>query len=249
MKVLCAPELFEKFPAASVHGVAFERLGGIGDGTAKAWKSQTLRSIRESGIRLELLTEVPEIKEWRAAFQSFGLKPSKYRSSIEQLYRRALKADIIETRLPLVNLYCYVSIIHRAPMGGYDLDAVCGDIAVRPASEGEEFTAIGEKQALRSEAGVVVYADQGGVICWGWNHRDCARTCLTTQTRRAIFFADAATENTRKAAEQSIETLSEILTSAGGVKVAAFTLDQTNHEAGLLVELARLREGVEYDVG
>lgn len=230
MKVRCEQELFEKFPGASIHGVVFDRLDLLESGTDQVWKGRALESVRDSGISPELLVEVPEIKAWRSAFQSFGLKPSKYRSSIEQLYRRALKGDLIETRLPLVNLYCYVSILHRAPMGAYDLEKTHGDICVRPARGGEEFTAIGEKQAAQSEAGVIVYADIEGIICWGWNHRDSARTCLGLDTRRAIFFADSSATVTRTAAKDAINTLTVALASSGCVKLSSFALDRERCE-------------------
>jgi lysyl-tRNA synthetase class 2 len=238
MRVHCAPELFEKFPDASIHGVVFERLDLFDEEIANSWKDRAAQSVRESNIQPEGLVETPAIKEWRNAFQAFGLKPSKYRSSIEQLYRRALKGDIIETHLPLVNLYCYVSIFHRVPMGAYDLQKTQGDISVRAAEAGEEFTAIGEKQAIKSEAGIVVYADDAGVICWGWNHRDSARTCLGPDTQRAIFFADSATEGSRLRATESINTLSESLSSSGCVKLDSFVLDRHNGEVGLSISAA-----------
>jgi DNA/RNA-binding domain of Phe-tRNA-synthetase-like protein len=233
VKVHCAQELFEKFPAASIHGVVVGQLDLVSEKTAQAWKVKAQQSVADSGIRAEQLVEVPEIREWRNAFQAFGLKPSKYRSSIEQLYRRALKGDIIETRLPLVNLYCYFSLIHRTPMGAYDLQKTSGNIAIRPALAGEEFQAIGEKQAIRSDGEVIVYADQNGIICWGWNHRDCARTCLSADTRRAIFFADSVTESTRAKAEEAIRVLSEVLSSSSCTKIDSFTLDKDNSEAWL----------------
>jgi lysyl-tRNA synthetase class 2 len=235
MRVRCEQELFEKFPGASIHGVVFDHLDMLKRGADRVWKGRALESVRESGISPEFLAEVPEIKAWRSAFQSFGLKPSKYRSSIEQLYRRALKGDLIETRLPLVNLYCYVSILHRAPMGAYDLEKTRGNICVRPARGGEEFMAIGEKQAAQCEAGVIVYADTEGIICWGWNHRDSARTCLGLDTHRAIFFADSSDTVTRRAAEEAINTLTAALVSYGCVKLTSFALDHGRCETELLI--------------
>src|SRR5258708_1991552 len=131
MIVRCHQELFEKFPTASIHGVVFDGLGDFNAETADRWKYEALRCVHDSGIKLESLVESAVIKEWRNAFQAFGVKPSKYRSSIEQLYRRALKGEIIHTKYPLVNLYCYVSIIQMVPMGGYDIQKTQGDIAVR----------------------------------------------------------------------------------------------------------------------
>lgn len=231
MKVQCDQELFNKFPSASVHGVAFERLELLSEEAVRSWKSRALQSVQESNLRSEFLVEVPQIAEWRNAFQAFGLKPSKYRSSVEQLIRRALKGEIIQTPLRLVNLYCYLSIIHRAPMGGYDFGKIQGDIAVRLSEAGEEFAGIGDQQSIRSAEGVVVYADGAGIICWGWNHRDSLRTCLNADTRRAIFFADSVTEQTKPAAEAAINSLSEVLLASGCVENGSFVLTMEHSEA------------------
>jgi DNA/RNA-binding domain of Phe-tRNA-synthetase-like protein len=230
MIVHCHQELFEKFPTASIHGVVFEGLGGFNAETAERWKQEALRSVHDNGIKLELLVESAVIKEWRNAFQAFGVKPSKYRSSIEQLYRRALKGDIIHTRYPLVNLYCYVSIIQMVPMGGYDIQKTQGDISVRLTTQGEEFVAIGERHPMCCEPGVVVYSDDAGIICWAWNHRDGARTCLGAGTSQAIFFADSASNESRGRATAAMDLLSDAL-SEGATKVGAFVLDKQQNGA------------------
>src|SRR4051794_1313876 len=131
MIVSCHQELFEKFPTASVHAAVFDLVNKFDAKEGDRWKEMALKTVRASGITLEQIVEAPAIKEWRNAFQTFGVKPSKFRSSIEQLYRRALKGDIIQTSLPLVNLYCYVSLIQMVPMGGYDYKTIEGDVTIR----------------------------------------------------------------------------------------------------------------------
>jgi len=228
MNIYCSQEIFEKFPEASIHGVVFDRLDLVTDEIAAEWRLRASQSVSESGITTETLVESPAVKEWRRAFQTFGLKPSKYRSSIEQLFRRALKGEIIQTPLPLVNLYCYVSIINQTPMGGDDLRLVKGDIAIRAAVHSEEFTVIGDSLPIKSEAGVVVYADEAGIICWGWNHRDCARTALNDQTTKAVFFADSAVQESHSRAAEAIRGLSEILSTVGCLEVGSFALNSRN---------------------
>lgn len=231
MIVRCDQELFEKFPTASIHGAVFDGASKVNEEISERWRLNALESISGSGVTVERLLEFPEFKEWRNAFQKFGVKAGKYRSSVEQLYRRALNGAIIQTNLPLVNLYCYVSLIHIAPMAGYDLEKVQGDIAIRLTGEGEKFVGLGEQHQFTSDPGVVVYADDGGIICWAWNHRDAARTSLTHQSDRVIFFADSATSDSRFRAAAAMDQLSEILTSAGANKVSAFALDRLNNEA------------------
>lgn len=231
MKIKCDDEIFEMFPEASFHAVALDTLKTPPEETIADWKRRAAESVAASGIKPELLVEHPAIKEWRNAFSKFGLKPSKFRSSIEQLYKRALKGDLLETRLPLVNLYCYLSVLHLIPAGGYDLDKIEGDaITVRPAIEGEQFRAIGERDALPCQPGAVCYADAGGVICYGWNWRDAARTCLDERTTRAIFFADSAADASRRRAERAIADLAAALNANGSVSISQFVLDAQNRE-------------------
>jgi DNA/RNA-binding domain of Phe-tRNA-synthetase-like protein len=230
MKVRCAPEIFARFPASSIHGVVFDHVDLFSERDAEPYQLQALRSVQESSIQPEFVAETPAIKEWRQAYQMFGLKPSKNRSSIEQLFRRALKGELIQTPLPLVNLYCYVSLIEMIPIGGYDLKKTEGNIVIRFSSGEEEFQSIGESQSSKSEPGVVVYADEAGIICWGWNQRDSARTCLSRETQKAIFFADSATDASRSRAASALDILSDALSSANCARLGSFVLDRQTEE-------------------
>ena len=228
MIVRCNQELFELFPDASVHGIVFEGVAEFDPAVATQWKQKAIESVTTSGFTTESVLDAPAVKEWRSAFQRFGVKPSKYRSSIEQLYRRALKQEIIETSLPLVNLYCYVSLIEMVPMGAYDLEKVEGDIVIRLSKENEPFLGIGDTEPLISTPGVVVYSDDGGIICWSWNHRDAARGSLSPDTNRAIFFADSASRESESRAGAAIKLLAEALSATGAVELNRFALNSTN---------------------
>lgn len=231
MIIRCNQELFEMFPEASVHGIVFEGVVEFDPSVAARWKQKAIESVAASGFTTESVLDAPVVKEWRSAFQRFGVKPSKYRSAIEQLYRRALKQEIIETSLPLVNLYCYISLIELVPMGAYDLDTVEGDIVVRLSRENETFLGIGDTEPLLSTPGVVVYSDDGGIICWAWNHRDAARTALSPRTNRAIFFADSASHESESRTGAAIELLARALSATAAVELSRFVLNRVNSVA------------------
>ena len=228
MIVRCDQELFEMFPEASVHGVVFEGVAEFDPAVGTLWKQKAIDSVSSSGFTSESILDSPVVKEWRSAFQKFGVKPGKYRSAIEQLFRRALKQEIIETSLPLVNLYCYVSLAEMVPMGAYDLEKVEGDIVIRFSEAGETFLGIGDKTPLIANPGVVVYSDDGGILCWAWNYRDAARTCLTPQTDRAIFFADSATHESEPRADSAITLLADAISATGAIKLTRFVLNRAN---------------------
>jgi DNA/RNA-binding domain of Phe-tRNA-synthetase-like protein len=231
MIVRCSQELFAMFPEASVHGIVFDRLAEFDPAIVAPWKQKAIESVSSSGYTIESILDAPVVKEWRNAFQRFGVRPSKYRSAIEQLYRRALRQEIIETSLPLVNLYCYVSLIEMVPMGAYDLEKVEGDIAVRLSKENEPFLGIGDTEPMMSTPGAVVYSDDGGIICWAWNHRDAARVSLSAETDRAIFFADCAGHESESRARSAMALLADALSVTGAGEVNRFVLNRDNSTA------------------
>ena len=136
----------------------------------------------------------PAIAPWRQAYQAFGVKPSKYRSSIESLLRSA-RAQRIRSVNPLVDLYNTVSLTHLLPCGGEDLAAVRGDIHLERASGGEHFVPLGAQEAEPPQPGEVIYRDDAGVICRSWNWREADRTKLTQATTDAFLCIEALPPN------------------------------------------------------
>lgn len=233
MQIALTEEFIKLFPDASIHALVCKGLTPIASSNLERWEERALHCVKASNIRPERLSEGPEFQEWRAAYSKFGLRPSKFRSSIEQLWKRGLQGNFIRTPVKLVDLYCRVSLIARIPMGGYDLDSLTGDINIRLAHEGDAFWGIGEKQASSLPPGIVVYADKKNVVCFGWNHRDSAHTCLQPGTERAIFFADSAIQESRVRAENGLDLLREALQPTG-CQFSRAVLDRNHisHEFG-----------------
>jgi DNA/RNA-binding domain of Phe-tRNA-synthetase-like protein len=142
----------------------------------------------------EDIAEHPAIAPWRQAYQAFGAKPSKYRSSIESLLRSA-RAQRIRSVNPLVDLYNIVSLTHLLPCGGEDLAAVRGDIRLERASGGEHFVPLGAQEAEPPQPGEVIYRDDLGVLCRCWNWREADRTKLTPATTDAFLCIEALPPN------------------------------------------------------
>lgn len=135
--------------------------------------------------------ELPHISAWRTAYRDFGAKPSRFRSSVESLLRRA------ESGMPQVNLltdaYNAVSVLHQVPIGGEDLDAYCGPAQLVRATGDEDFdTVAGGEPIIENPApGEVIWRDDAGVTCRRWNWRQGRRTALREDTHRAVFILDA----------------------------------------------------------
>jgi DNA/RNA-binding domain of Phe-tRNA-synthetase-like protein len=134
--------------------------------------------------------ELPQVAEWRAAFQAFGAKPNRTRPSVEALLRR------VELGLPridrITDVYNAISVRHLVPAGGEDLDRYRGPAALVRASGDEPFDTMrdGLPTVAHPESGEVVWRDDSGVTCRCWNWRQCTRTRITDATVRAVFVLD-----------------------------------------------------------
>lgn len=225
---VCLEDSFlQKYPHASIHALVAADLDRVNESLIANWKAQAQQEVQSWQIDPQRLVEEPWIQEWRTAIRQMGLNAAKKRSSIEQLCKRALAGDFVSIRVPVVNLYCHISIMARAPMGGYSLDSLSGEIQVRMSRPEDVFLGLGERQPIPVPAGTVVYADDNAVACFAWNHRDSAYTCLSPTTRRAVFFADACLVESRCRAEQAITLLDQALREAGATILSKGILDSS----------------------
>lgn len=133
----------------------------------------------------------PHVAAWREAYRAFGAKPQRTRNSLEALLRRT------ESGLPRVNrltdIYNAISVIHRIPLGGEDLDRYAGPPRLTRATGEEPFDTMAEGEIIveHPEPGEVVWCDDAGVTCRRWNWRQARRTALHEGTSTALFILDA----------------------------------------------------------
>lgn len=188
--VRIADDFLELFPEALI-GVVL--VTGINNRANPGECADILnRQITETAARLpdEDMAALPAIAPWRAAYARFGVKPSKVRSSIENLLRSA-KSGRLRSINPIVDLYNSVSLAYQLPAGGEDLDAVVGDVVLTRADGTESFLPIGGTDEEPPPPGAVIYRDDAGVICSCWNWREAERTKLTGDTQRAILVMES----------------------------------------------------------
>jgi DNA/RNA-binding domain of Phe-tRNA-synthetase-like protein len=136
------------------------------------------------------LSAIPGIAAWRAAYKGFGIKQTRYRSSVERLVKNVLAGRELARINAFVDLYNAVSLAHVLPLGADDLDCVTPPLAFRYACDGDSFVDMadveegGEPEAPKP--GEVVYADAAHVLCRRWNWRQDARSIIRPETRRAV---------------------------------------------------------------
>lgn len=152
----------------------------------------------------------PAVAPWRAAYRRFGLKPSHYRSSIESLLRAA-QAGRTRSIDPLVDLYNAMSLRHMLPCGGEDLATLVGPVCLTCATGGEPFRTIGATADDPPQPGEVIYRDDAGVICRGWNWREAERTRLRDETRAALLVFEALPEHPPEVLEHALTDLAALV--------------------------------------
>lgn len=156
------------------------------------------------------ISQHPAVVPWRAAFAQFGVKPSKYRSSIEAMLRSA-QSGRLRSINPLVDLYNTISLRHQLPVGGEDLAKIVGDIRLTRAHGDELFTPLGAERPETPPVGAVIYRDDESVICSCWNWREAERTMLTEQTTDAVLVIESVPPLDPDAAKIAIDDLAALV--------------------------------------
>jgi len=182
-------EIVEAFPA---YRVAFVVAEGLTIAPERPSALDALIAEREAAARAEWgsteLSQIPGVAAWRAAYKGFGIKQTRYRSSVERLVKNVLADRPLARVNAFVDLYNAVSLAHVLPLGADDLDRVTPPLAFRYAREGDSFVDMAEEGEAPEapKPGEVVYVDAAHVLCRRWNWRQDARTLITPATRRAV---------------------------------------------------------------
>lgn len=141
------------------------------------------------------LSQIPGIAAWRAAYKGFGIRQTRYRSSVERLVKNVLAGRPLARVNAFVDLYNAVSLAHVLPLGADDLDRIAPPLAFRFAREGDSFVDMADAETGEApeapKPGEVVYADADHVLCRRWNWRQDARSLITPATTRAVVTLQA----------------------------------------------------------
>lgn len=218
-------EIFAKYPNAIVGVVVAKNADNRGENEEI---NQLLRK-EENRIRddfnLENLVQNPFIQNWRKAYRLFD---SDDRCSSEALMRVVLKGSQIHHINKLVDIYNYISLKYRTPVGGEDLDRIEGDIYLRFAEGSEKFVILGGNEEEHPKKGEVVYADGKEVICRKWNWRESDNTKLTEETRNAFLVIDALPPVSEDAVKTAVEEFAGLVSKFCKAETATFILNSSN---------------------
>jgi len=186
------PKIIEKFPNYTALIIYARNLNNTASEEASTEILRAAERQQREAFGEEKPVSHPHIAAWREAYKEFGLKPSKYPCSVEALLSRTLKGQDLPTINKIVDLYNAVSIKYVLPVGGEDWSTITSDLTLTFATGNEPFGIFQEGQEVTTypEVGEVIWADNSGVTCRGWNWRQCVRTRLTESSRNAYFVLD-----------------------------------------------------------
>lgn len=225
MKFSVHPDIFDRFPGLILGMVV---ITGLDNRRQNEDLQRKIREIEEKILKdfsSETLSKHPNIQAWRKAYSAFGAKPKKYKSSIESLYRMILKGMEVKSINTLVDIYNYVSLKHKIPLGGDDLDKVAGDITLCFACGKEPFTPLNSLETEAVKEGEVIYMDEKEVLCRRWNWRECDKTKMTPETKNAVLVLEGLPPVRRKDIELAVENLSVLVRKFCGGETQELFLD------------------------
>lgn len=149
---------------------------------------QTAYGLEQQAVLTRLgktpLSEVESLAAWRAAFRTFGVDPTQYRSAAEALLRRLTKKGDIPSINTLVDLGNLVSIRYGLPVAMIDRSGITPPITVHFADGSEPFRNLNQVEVDHPAPGEVIFtdADGRGVArrwCWRQSEESGARESTT----------------------------------------------------------------------
>lgn len=192
MLISIEAKVLEKYPNMEIGYLIAQISVKKSDPFVESLKEGLRGYLQKEGIHATNFAVHPSIALWRKIYEEdFQVKAKIYPSSVEALVRRVVTGKEIWNISNIVDLYNCSSIISLLPMGGYDLNKISGDIIIRYAYEGESFLGLGAKEKIAARSHHLVYADDKRILCWLWNHKDAAETCIDASSKYILFFIDS----------------------------------------------------------
>jgi lysyl-tRNA synthetase class 2 len=219
-------DLLAQFPTI-VAGAAFAL--GI-DNQSDERATEALIRAQEEVVKAQFgsvpLSSHPHISSWRAAYSSFGVKPTQYRCAVEALLRHVVKGGTVPHINKLVGLCNYVSMRHVLPVAGYDLDHISGPVEVRFARGDEPFLPLYAKEIEYPQPGEVVYTNENAALSRRWTWRQSDRAKTTPGTTNALLTTEGVNDIEATAVEAAMEELVSLVREYCGGEISWSMLDR-----------------------
>lgn len=233
MKLIISSRIFDIFPGY-MRGVVLAF-----DVTNPASSQEIVALLRheEERARVSLggmeVSEHPQIISWREAYRSLGVKPSKYRASIESMLRRVVRGDPLPSISTLVDIGNIISLRYLIPVGGHAIDVLHENMELRPALGDELFIPFGSDQVEHPEPGEIIFVDGDQVMTRRWTWRQANHTLVQPGTSAIEYNLDALPPVNREIISAAAHDLQELIKWYCGGATRFVILDRTNNSIDL----------------
>ena len=230
MKFSIDKKIFEEFPLLNIGVIIAKEINNEGeDAEIFSMQSATSNIIR-ADFSLETFKDEPKINNWREAYKTFGAKPKKYSSSIENLVRMILEGIDLRSINKVVDIYNYISLKYIVPVGGDDIDKIDGDIVLHFAKGNEPFKKLNSDEIDNPKEGEVIYSDDKEVLCRRWNWRECDKTKMTQQTKNIMLVVEGIPPLTDNEIIKITDELGSLIKKFCGGEILTFHLNIEKQE-------------------
>ncbi|HNQ38449.1 MAG: hypothetical protein KA780_08940 [Prolixibacteraceae bacterium] len=181
-KLAISEELWGKVPGLRLWCIESDVVTGVSPAGLLQLLEERCQELR-GRLKTEEISMLPAIRASRAAYRITGKDPARYRLSAEALLRRVVRGEALYRISNVVDLLNLVSLTSGFSIGGYDAEAIDGEVEFGIGRAGEPYQAIGRGEF--NIEGLPVFRDRQGAF--GSPTSDSERTSVTPGTRRFLM--------------------------------------------------------------
>jgi DNA/RNA-binding domain of Phe-tRNA-synthetase-like protein len=160
----------------------------------------------------------PTFRAYRDFFWSIKIDPTKIRPAAEALIRRILAGKTLPCINTLVDAYNLASIKTRIAIATFDADRLKGDLLMRFAEEGEQFSGIGMEKPLMLKGGEIVVSGKENLVAI-YPYRDADNTKVSEKTKNIMIVVCGVPGIPKQELEKASDVALEYVTRfCGGTK-------------------------------
>lgn len=212
MKVIVADNVTEKLSFAKFGIIVYR---DITVGSSPQMLKGRIRLFQES-LHLDLedkeMKDIPGVAEWRSVFKDTGTDPSRYRPSIEALYRRIKKGQFLEPFNSAVDLNNFFSLKYEIPFGIYDVSKLDGDVTLAVGDDSASYEGLNGREIKLIN--MLHTSDGGGPF--GSPFVDSRRTAVSEGTNSALHVVYFKPSMEVSECEEMLAAISEMFLQVHG---------------------------------
>ena len=163
------------------------------------------------------------IVSWRKVFKQTGSDPSRYRPSVESLFKKVKKEANTPSGNSTIALNNFYTLQYTCPMGIYNLSEIKGDVLFRIGTYEDEYEGLNGR--INKLDGIIGSFDEAGPF--GSPYVDSIRTSINDYTSNALHIIYFYPEINQDQAQKIMLAISKMFIQVHGGESAIHLLSQS----------------------